>query len=299
MADLYETLGVPRNASDKDIRHAYRKLARQYHPDVNPDNRDAEEKFKRINQAHEVLSDPGTRRKYDKYGDNWKHADELDRAQVSRSGNFHHWFSEGRSTGSTFEFDRAVPNSDIFRDLFGDIGMGGLGRTTVRQPVEVTLEEAFTGTIRYLELAGANPISTSKRLEVKIPPGVDTGSKIHISTGDGLREDIYLEISVRPHPRFRRTGADLHTEVEVALTDAILGAEVAVPTLVGRVMLTIPAETQNGRSFRLTGQGMPRLNRPDSRGEIYATIKVVLPDRLSDRERQLFQELKEFRSAER
>lgn len=297
MADLYEILGVPRNASDKDIRQAYRKLARQNHPDVNPGNSEAEESFKRINQAHQVLSDPETRRKYDKYGDNWKHADELDKAKASRSGNFHHWFSEGRAPVSHFDFDEGVPTSSVFRDLFGDMGMGGFGRTTVRHPVEVTLEEAFTGAIRYLELTGANLSATSRRLEVKIPPGVDTGSKIHISTGDGLREDIYLEISVRPHHRFRRTGADLYTEVEVELTDAILGVEVAVPTLVGRVMLTIPAETQNGSSFRLTGQGMPRLNGPGSRGDIYATIKVVLPDRLNDRERQLFQELKELRSA--
>ena len=296
MEDLYGVLGVSRSASDKEIRQAYRRLARQYHPDVNPGNEESEGKFKGINEANEVLSDPDKRRKYDKYGDNWKYADQIEQAQASRGGDFSHWFSEGDGPVSFSDFG-GVPTGDLFDTLFS--GRRGFQRSTLQYPVEVSLVEALDGAIRYLEIAGANPHRPSTRLEVKIPPGVDNGSKVRIPAGDGRRQDIYLQVTVRPHPRFRRTGPDLFTEVEILLADMVLGGEVAVPTLKGRVMLTIPPETQNGQSFRLAGQGMPRLGTPNIRGDLYSTVKVVLPGSLSDRERGLFQELKEIRSTGR
>ena len=304
MEDYYAILGVPRTSSDKEIKQAYRKLARQYHPDVNPGDKEAEGRFKRINEAHEVLSDSEKRRKYDKYGENWKHADEIEKAQANRGNDFSRWSSDGDVASFSFDFDGAHTGG-LFDELFSGTGRRGgfrgqtLGHTSAEYAVEVSLEEAFSGATRYLEILGAGANASPRRLEVKIPPGVDTGSRVHISAGNDHQQDIYLEVTVRPSPRFRRTGADLYTDVEVPLVDAILGGEVAVPTIKSRVMLTIPPETQNGQSLRLAGQGMPHLNSPGSRGDLYAIVKAVLPKGLSDEEKQLFQELKERRSTRR
>ena len=298
MEDYYALLGVSRDASDKEIRQAYRKLARQHHPDVNPGQKKAEEKFKLINEANEVLSDPEKRRKYDKYGANWKHADELEQARAARGGDFSHAFSEGLDGGYRVDFG-GVPSGDIFERMFSGAGVEGFGGSRLQYQVELSLEEAFKGATRYLEVQDGGRRSSPRRLEVKIPPGVDTGSKVRISAGKGRQRDIYVHVALRPHRRFRRTGADLHTEVEVPLAEVVLGSEVAVPTLKGKVMLTIPQETQNGQTFRLAGQGMPRLDRSGARGDLYAVVKVALPRDLSEKELQLFQELKELRSAAR
>ena len=304
MEDYYAILGILRTSSDKEIKQAYRKLARQYHPDVNPGDKEAEGKFKRINEAHEVLSDPEKRRKYDKYGENWKHADEIEKAQANRGSNFSHWFSDGDVASFSFDFD-GVHTGGLFDEFFPGTGRRSdfrdrpVGYASAKYPVEVSLEEAFSGATRHLEIAGAGANVPSRRLEVKIPPGVDTGSRVHISAGSGHQQDIYLEVTMRPSSMFRRTGADLYTDVAVPLFDAMLGGEVAVPTIKGRVMLTIPPETQNEQSLRLAGQGMPHLNSPESKGDLYVVVKVVLPKDLSGEEKQLFQELKERRAARR
>jgi DnaJ-class molecular chaperone len=285
--NYYDVLGVPRGATEKDIRQAYRRLARQHHPDVNAGDRSAEERFKQINEAYSVLSDPEKRRKYARYGDNWRHADQMAEAetQARRRGTSRPDRDRGGGE-SPSEFGGG--SDDLFDQMFQD-----LRRPAAEYPAEITLEEADRGTTRLLESPGR------RRLEVKIPPGVDSGARVHIPRGGGRQGDIYLVVSVQPHPQFRRQGRDLYCEVPVSLEDAVLGGEVTVPTLRGRVSLAIPPETPNGQRFRLAGQGMPTLNQPDRRGDLYATVSVQLPTGLTARELALFQQLKELRAARR
>jgi len=318
--NYYDTLGVPRSASDKDIRKAYRRLARLHHPDVNPGDKSAEARFKEINAAHEVLSDPEKRRKYDRHGDQWQYADQIEQAQRQSAGRW----SFGR--GSTFDFGDVNPSGDL-----GDLLQGifrGAGRRPgrqrardVQQPVEVTLDEAYHGTMRVLQMEreepcatcggqgqvagalchvcqGAGAIAKPRRLEVKIPPGVRDGSRVRVAGEGGVgpagASDLYLVVSVRPHERFERRGDDLYTDVDVPLTDAVLGGEVQVPTMTSRVMLKVPPLTQNGRNIRLSGLGMPRLGG-NGNGALYARVRVALPQELSPEQRELFEKLRAVR----
>ncbi len=318
--DYYQVLGVPKNASEKDIKQAYRRLARQFHPDVNP-GKDANDKFKSINEAYEVLSDPETRKKYDTFGENWKHADQFTQAQnqggfgfdpterAGRGGRVHVQY--GNMGGADFD--------SILEDMMGSRGQG-FGRRSARrqaseQGVTVTLEEAYHGTARTMELIrsltcdvcrgtgylqrgvcatcrGTGSVQTPRKIEVKIPPGVDNGSRVRVSAGGD--EDIHLVISVLPHQKFERKSDDLYVDLPVKLTDAMLGAEVKVPTLKGEVFLKIPPETQNGGLIRLAGQGMPKLGS-GVRGDLYAQVKVRLPTGLSDRDKKLFEDLRNSR----
>jgi curved DNA-binding protein len=296
MPNYYDVLGIPRNADDKEIRQAYRKLARQYHPDVNPGDKSAEDKFKQINEAHSILSDPEKRRKYDKYGDQWQYADQMEEAEAqarSRSSRTSYQWPNFGAEEPTVTFETGSGSGNIFEHLFRNLGQEVRQPATAEYPVEVTLEEAAEGTTRLMELSGG------RRLEVKIPPGVDNGSRVHIPAGRGRDANLYLVISVQPHPVFERKGRNLYREIEVPLEDAVLGGEITVPTLRSRVALTIPPETQNGQRFRLAGQGMPGLNQPGSRGDLYATVKVKLPTDLTPEEKALFQQLKDQRAARR
>lgn len=285
--DYYRILGVKRGASEKEIKEAYRRLARKYHPDVNPGDKAAEEKFKEINEAYEVLSDPEKRRKYDQFGENWQFAE-----QFARAGSGGH-FGGFRMGDVIFDFGGSSGFESLFDDLFSGFGFGRpRSRTRIwsqplEQEVEISLEEAFHGTTRLISVDG-------HRLEVTIPPGVDTGSRVRVGGRTGGPE-IYLNIKVQPHERFERRGDDLYTEVPIFLTDAVLGAEVEVPTLRGKLLLRIPPETQNGRVFRLAGQGMPHLGN-SGRGDLFVKVKVILPTNLTPRERELFEELRKLRS---
>ena len=293
MANYYEALGISRDAEDKDIRQAYRRMARKYHPDVNPGDKTAEETFKQVNEAHSVLSDPEKRRKYDKWGDRWEQADQLEQAQAKArsSRSSFHWSNLGGDQPTmTFE-DSGTGH--IFENLFRNLGQDLRQPATADVPVEVTLEEAYEGTTRLIDLAGG------RRLEVKIPPGVDDGSKVVVAAGQGREGNFNLVISVHLHPVFERKGRNLHREMEVSLEDSILGAEITVPTLRSRVALRIPPETQNGQRFRLAGQGMPSLNQPGIKGDLYATVKVKLPTGLTEEEKDLFRRLKEMRAGVR
>ncbi len=292
--DYYAALGVSRTASEKEIRSAYRRLARKLHPDVNPNDKASETRFKDVNAAHEVLSDPEKRKKYDRYGDNWEHAEEIERAQRGRSrGGF-------RTAGPSVEFGEGGIG-DLFGGMFEGRSGGRAARPRpqppVEQPVEISLEEAFAGATRLLIIEGDD--GGGRRLEVKIPAGVDTGARVRIAGEgrpgyDGRRGDLYLVVTVRPNDSFERKGDDLHVEAEVPLTTAVLGGEVEVATIDKKVALKLPPLTQNGRVFRLGGLGMPKLGQASSRGELYARVKVRLPEELDERGQALFEELKEL-----
>ena len=320
--DYYEMLGVKRNASEPEIKQAYRRLARKHHPDVNPDDKSAEAKFKEINEAYEVLSDKENRKKYDQFGDRWQYADQFARAQPQTP--FRDFGQGGRTTSFHFGGDDL---GSLFDELFRGAGPATRraqprrGRD-IESPVEVTLEEAYHGTNRTLSLQveepcascqgsgwiqnvpcatcqGAGAVARRKRLEVKIPAGVRTGSRVRIAGKGqpgygGASGNLYLVISVKPHRSLERRGDNLYVDVPVPLTIAILGGEVQVPTLKGKLALKIPAETQNGRSFRLAGQGMPHLGS-SGRGDLLARVNIVLPTKLSPKEKELFRQLNELR----
>jgi len=295
MPNYYDLLEISRNANEKEIRQAYRKMARKYHPDVNPGNKSAEDKFKQVNEAHSVLSDVEKRRKYDKYGDRWEQADQIEQAEARERGSGRpnvQWSTVG-SEQPNVTFDGGGLGGNVFENLFRNLGQDLRQSSSAEYPVDITLEEAYLGTTRLMELSGG------RRLEVKIPPGVDNGSKVHIPAGKGREGNFYLVISVQPDPTFERKGRNLYRDIEVPLEDAILGSEITVPTLRNRVALTIPPETQNGQRFRLAGQGMPSLNQPGSKGDLYATVKVKLPTNLSNEEKEFFRRLKEMRAARR
>ncbi len=308
--NYYDTLGVAKDASEKDIRSAYRRLARKYHPDVNPGDAAAEAHFKEINEAYQVLADSDSRKKYDQFGANWRSADQFQHAGNSGASPFT-WFTRARRRGGrggeeTFEADPSLFGD--FGNLFGDLLGRSRGpeqptRQQVEVPVTVTLEEAYAGAKRTVQ-SPPDPMTgkPGKRLEVAIPVGVDSGSRVHIGTpakgGGGV--DLYLKVNIAGHKVFEREGDDLHVGVDVPLVDAMLGGEVEVPTITGkRVALKVPPETQNGRIFRLKGKGMPRKRRGagTSHGDLLAAVKVVLPDELNDEQRELFLRLRDLRGA--
>ena len=306
--DYYKVLGVAKGATPEEIKKAYRKHARQYHPDVNK-GADASKKFKEVNEANEVLSDPEKRKRYDQLGPDWeRYASGPGHGAGPGNGGFRYVYN-GAPGGSPF--DGGADFSDFFQTLFGGAGgmtdaSGSRRRTRARagadaeHALEITLAEAFKGSERALELRGED--GKTRRIEVKIPAGVRDGQRIRLGgqglpgAGGGPAGDLYLKIQVRPHPFFTRDGDDLRAELPVALHEALLGADVTVPTLKGRVSLRIPAETQNGRTIRLAGQGLPRSG--GGAGDLFVTVKVVLPTKLTDRERELAHELATTRATD-
>ena len=292
IADYYEILGVSNNASEKEIRQAFRRLARKCHPDLCPGDEDAEEKFKRINQAYEVLSNPGNRKNYDRYGDKWEYADQIRAQYGSGPAAPFRWTSSGGRWGPRSQSDLIGGVEDLlggFGDVFGRRGRVDVA-TRVKAPVEVSLEEAHAGAKRQVTISSRG---TDRRIEVSIPVGVDTGSVVRITPRGG--QELLLNITVSPHRRFTRNGDDLITEVEVGLEDAILGGEVVVQTLTGKVRVKVPPESQNGQRIRLTGQGMPRLGSEGVRGDLYIVVRPKMPKDLTDDERELVRKFKAFR----
>jgi DnaJ-class molecular chaperone len=324
--DYYQVLGINRTASEKEIKQAYRRLARKYHPDLNPGDKSAEARFKEINAAHEVLSNPEKRKKYDQYGDQWEYAEQFARAGGQRGVRWD--FGKG---GTTFEYSDAGDFGDILSSLFGNADIGSRMKRgpqrgqDIESPIEVSLEEAYHGSKRVIQFQTAEPCTACagtsrvgnrvcticsgtgvkaipKRLEVKIPAGVKDGSKIRIAgegrpgRGGGSKGDLYLVVKVLPHRVFERKGNDLYTEISVPLATVMLGGEVTLPTLNGNISLKIPPETQNGKVFHLAGKGMPKLG-DSGYGSMFAQVKVVLPTNLTEEERKLFERLRSLRPA--
>ncbi|MBN2048458.1 MAG: DnaJ domain-containing protein [Anaerolineaceae bacterium] len=302
--DYYQILGVERNASQADIKRAYRKLAMKFHPDRNPDNAQAENKFKDINEAYQVLGDEEKRSRYDQLGQSYN--------QWQNSGqrtdfNWGDWFTQSNARGGPnvrFEYGGDVGDfsdfSDFFTRIFG--GMGGFQtpenprfsrarrsqpqpRQRIEEPVSISLYEAYHGATRSF-------VIDNRQISVKIPAGAKTGTKVRISGVGPNGEDIYLKMTVEKDARFEREGNDLHTDIEIDLYTAVLGGKVSVGTMTGNVQLTIPAGTQPDQKFRLSKKGMPLLKKSGEFGDLYARVKVRLPRSLTPEQRELFEQLK-------
>jgi DnaJ-class molecular chaperone len=305
--DYYQVLGVPRTATEREIKAAYRKLARKFHPDVNPGDKSAETKFKQISEANDILSDPKKRTAYDQWGDQWKAASQAQRPSQSGANPF-----EGfRSANSGFGPGGGPGNlEDLLRTLFGDkfrenstAGPGFRPGAEPRdQEVEVTisLEDAFHGARRTLEfrsqprrfrLDGTAGGEERQSFDVRIPAGIGEGQKVRVA-GHGIDGgDLFVRIRVAPHARFERRGDDLIVEAPVPYTKAALGGEVRVPTLRGSdVTIRVPPGTQSGQSLRIAGAGMPKL-KADGNGDLFAKLRITVPKQLSERERELLAEL--------
>ncbi len=330
--DYYSVLGVSRSATEVEIKKAYREKARKLHPDVNK-SADAEEKFKALNEAHQVLSDADKRARYDRFGSDWE------RYQSSSSNgsqsDFSQWFSGAAANDPNVRYDFRSSGGEGFSDFFETLfGSGGRPSRAQRRaprrgedheyPIEISLRDAFTGTTRAFELqvpqvcTTCNGTGTTQgslcfdceatgtaqkrsRIEVTIPNGIRDGQRVRVAgkgspgRDGGPSGDVYLKVRLKADPSFLIEGTDLKTEINVPVYTAILGGEAIVRTMSGKVALTIPPETQNGRVFRLRKQGWPSSAGSTERGDLLAHVRIVLPTELSERERELFEQLSELR----
>jgi len=294
--DYYKVLGIDKTATEKDIKNAYRKLARKYHPDLNPNNAEANKKFQEINEANEVLSDSEKRKKYDQYGEHWQHAEAFEQAQQSnQSGRRSEGGFGGGDSYSYESFGGEGDFSDFFQSMFGN--MGGAGRRQTRYrgqdynaELHLTLQEAAETHKQTITLDGKN-------IRITIPAGVENGQTIkipgHGSPGmnGGPAGDLYITFVIAEDPKFKRDGKDLHTKVSLDLYTAVLGGEVNIDTLTGKVKVNVKPETQNGSRIKLRGKGFPVYKKENEHGDLYVTFEVQIPVNLTEKQRELFLEL--------
>ena len=314
--DYYTTLGVGKAATEKEIKQAYRKLARKFHPDVNPGDKAAEARFKEINEAYEVLGDSGKRQRYDELGTNWRQYEQARQAGGAPFGDMR-WTTGAGAPGGYRTMDEEEmrrifgdedPFSDFFRTFFAGSGAeeaaprgraSRFGRARpgrdVEHTIDLTLEEALHGTMRRLSVKLAGHTRT---VDVRIPVGVKDGSRVRVAgegehgTGGRQAGDLYLTVRMLPHVVFERRGRDLHVRIAVPVTTVVLGGEADVPTLDARPLrLKVPPGTQGGQVFRLKGHGMPAVGKPDDRGDLYAAVDVQIPRQLTPDERRHYEAL--------
>ena len=315
--DYYSTLGVTKASTEKEIKQAFRKLARKFHPDVNPGDKQSESKFKEINEAYEVLGDASKRKKYDELGANWRAYEQAEARGGPNPFAGQYGGGGGRGPGGfrtmTQEemealFGDSNPFSDFFTTFFGGAGpdAGDARRSTrgrgrqragrdVEHEIELTLDEAYQGTMRRLSLKHDGH---ARAVDVRIPAGVSDGSRVRVAgegehgVGGATSGDLYLRVKLASHPEFERKGRDLYVKVPLPVTTAVLGGEAEVRTLEGKpVRLKVPPLTQNGQVFRLKGYGMPKVGKPDEKGDLYARVEVQLPTELSPAEREHYEAL--------
>ena len=299
--DYYAVLGVSREASADEIKKAFRKLARKHHPDVATDKKNAEAKFKEINEAHEVLSDPEKRKKYDQLGMDWQNP---------------HAGRQARGAAQDFNFG-GTGFSDFFEQFFGGATRHGFDEGTYSKPqggarkrkgadiegdILVTLEEAMNGSVRPVSLQTTDPRTgktETHTFQVRIPAGITNGKRIRVpgqgdpGSGGGEAGDLYLRVRHAAHPDFHTEGADVFHELEIAPWEAVLGAEIAVPTLDGRVKLRVPAGSEDDQQLRMRGRGLPK-GKTGERGDFHAVLKVVLPSIVTEEEKKLWEKLREI-----
>lgn len=297
--DYYKTLGVDKSATQDDIKKAYRKLARKLHPDLNPDDKESERKFKELNEANEVLSNPENRVKYDKYGENWKHGEEYEKAQQQQRQHQQHQNYGGGFSGA--DFGEGEDFSDFFQDMFG--GSGGFGKSSrgrasgkfkgqdVQAELTLNLRDAAVTHPQTFEING-------KKVRITIPAGVYDGQKIKLKghgnpgMNGGPSGDLYITFNIPVDPNFERVGDDLKTKVIIDLYTAVLGGDVKVNTLDGSVNLKVKPETQSGMTVRLKGKGFPIYKKEGEHGDLFVTYEVKLPVNLTDKQKDLFEQLK-------
>ncbi len=296
--DYYKILGVDKNAGQKDIKSAYRKLARKFHPDLNPNNPDAKKSFQQINEAHEVLSDPEKRKKYDQYGKDWQHSDEFEKARQQSRQYQHQYGNSGNYRGFTSMEDEGE-FSDFFENLFGASFSGRRSSRARRRgedytaELHLTLKDAYQTHKRELEVNG-------KKIRITIPAGIENGQTIKISghggpgMNGGPHGDIYIKFAIKNDPQFKRLNNDLHTVVELDLYTAVLGGELILETLAGKIKLQVKPETQSGSKIKLKGKGFPVYKSKYDFGDLYVTYSVKVPQNLSEREKSMFMELSEI-----
>jgi DnaJ-class molecular chaperone len=327
--DYYSILGVTKTATDKEIKQAFRKLARKYHPDVNPGDKSAEARFKEVNEANEVLSDPEKRKKYDELGANWRAYENMPPGANPFGGSpfggqAGRWSTGGGAGGFRTMSEEEVaemfggggddsPFSDFFKTFFG--GMGGDGPSAssrsrgrsrsrkgqdVEHPFELDLEDAIRGSVQRLQLRHDGHART---VEVRIPAGVTEGSRVRVAgegghgVGGGASGDLYLRVHLKPHPVFDVKGRDVYTRARVPVTTAVLGGEIDVVTPEHKTLrLKLPAGTQSGQRFRLRGHGLPTVGKPDDKGDLYANVEVDIPKELSPEARKHWEALREVKS---
>jgi len=287
--DYYKILGIDKTATPKDVKSAYRKLARKYHPDLNPNNKDANKNFQEINEANEVLSDPEKRKKYDQYGKDWQHADEFEKQKQYQQ-------QSTNSRGSGFSAGQSGDFSDFFESMFGGAGGGSRGRQAKYRGEDFNAE-------LHLDLIDASKTQkqtltvNGAKIRITIPAGIENGQTIKITghggpgINGGPNGDLYITFSIANHPKIKRSGDNLYTSVDLDLYTAVLGGEITIDTLTGQVKLKVAPETQNGSKIKLKGKGFPVYKKEGQFGDLYVTYNVKVPTNLTDKQKALFTEL--------